>query len=175
MSQPITGFHQQLSIPFDFPVYFQRQTFSSYNPLLVNTIDRLHEKRRHRVFVCVDEGAARAWPQCDAQINKYFKAHQNTLELAGPIEHTKGGEQAKQHLSSLTRMIELMAKRHLARQSVVLIIGGGGLLDMVGLASSLIHRGLRVIRMPTTVVGQNDVGVGVKTGIDLFNLSLIHI
>jgi 3-dehydroquinate synthase len=61
-----------------------------------------------------------------------------------------------------------MAKRNLARQSVVLIIGGGSLLDVAGLAASLVHRGLRVIRMPTTVVGQNDVGVGVKTGIDLF-------
>ncbi|MEI7879911.1 MAG: 3-dehydroquinate synthase [bacterium] len=169
MSQPITGFHQRLSIPFDFPVYFQRHTFSPDNPLLADTIDRLHEKRRHRVFVCVDEGAARAWPQCDAQIKKYFKTHRDTLELAGPIEHTRGGEQAKQNFSGLTRMIELMAKRNLARQSVVLIIGGGGLLDVVGLAASLVHRGLRVIRMPTTVVGQNDVGVGVKTGIDLFD------
>lgn len=168
MSHPITGFHQRLSIPFDFPVYFHRHTFSTDNPLLANTVARLHEKRRHRVMVCLDKGVARAWPQSDAQIKKYFKAHPDVLELAGPIEHIAGGEQAKHNLSGLTRMIELMAERNLARQSVVLIIGGGSILDMAGLAASLVHRGLRVIRMPTTVVGQNDVGVGVKTGIDLF-------
>ncbi|MEI6167296.1 MAG: 3-dehydroquinate synthase [bacterium] len=168
MSSSVTGFQQRLSIPFEFPVYFHRATFSPDNPLLANTINRLHEPRRHRVMVCVDKGAARAWPHYEARIQAYFKAHQDLLELAGPIETITGGEQAKQELAGLTRMIALMEKRHLARQSVVLIMGGGSILDMAGLAASLVHRGLRVIRMPTTVVGQNDVGVGVKTGIDLF-------
>jgi len=168
MSHPITRFHQRLSIPFEFPVYFHRDTFATENPLLANTIDRLHEKRQHRVMVCIDNGVTRVWPTGNAQIRKYFTAHQDKLELAGPIETITGGEQAKENLSGLTRMITLMAKRNLARQSVVLIIGGGSILDMAGLAASLVHRGLRVIRMPTTVVGQNDVGVGVKTGIDLF-------
>ncbi len=168
MSRPITGFHQHLSIPFDFPVYFHRKTFSPDNPLLAKTINRLHEKCRHRVLVCIDQGVSRAWPHYESQIKKYFATYQDTLELAGPIETLTGGAQAKHNLTGLTRMIDLMAKRNLARQSVVLIIGGGSILDMVGLAASLVHRGLRVIRMPTTVVGQNDVGVGVKTGIDLY-------
>jgi 3-dehydroquinate synthase len=116
----------------------------------------------------MDKGASRSWPHAEARIRAYFTAHQDVLELVGPIETVTGGEQAKQEFSGLTRMIDRMAKRHLARQSVVLIIGGGSILDMAGLAASLVHRGLRVIRMPTTVVGQNDVGVGVKTGIDLF-------
>lgn len=167
MSHPITGFHQRLSIPFDFPVYFHRDTFSPDNPLLANTIDRLQETRRHRVMVCVDKGAARVWPQYKARIGRYFQIHQDTMELADPIETISGGEQAKQDLAGLTRIIDRMAERNLDRQSVVLIIGGGSLLDVAGLAASLVHRGLRVIRMPTTVVGQNDVGVGVKTGIDL--------
>lgn len=168
MSHPITGFHQCLSVPFEFPVYFHRDLFAPGNPLLVNTINRLHESCRHRVMVCMDKGASRSWPHAEARIRAYFTTHQDVLELVGPIETVTGGEQAKQEFSGLTRMIDRMAKRHLARQSVVLIIGGGSILDMAGLAASLVHRGLRVIRMPTTVVGQNDVGVGVKTGIDLF-------
>jgi 3-dehydroquinate synthase len=59
-----------------------------------------------------------------------------------------------------------MAERKLCRHSVVMVIGGGSLLDVMGFAASLVHRGLRVVRVPTTVVAQNDVGVGVKTGID---------
>lgn len=166
--RPITGFHQRLSIPFDFPVYFHRHTFSPENPLLANTIDRLHEKRRHRVLVCLDKGVARSWPGGKAQIEAYFNQHSSTLERAGRIELIPGGEQAKHNLAGVTRIITLMANRQLARQDVVLIVGGGSVLDMVGLAASLVHRGLRIIRLPTTVVGQNDVGVGVKTGIDLF-------
>lgn len=165
---PSKSFHQRLTVPFDFPVLFTRNAFSPADPLLAQTIARLHENRRHRVMVCLDKGAAKAWPRGEAIIRSYFKAHSKILELAGPIEHIAGGERAKQDLTAVTRLIKRMAARQLDRQSVVLIIGGGSVLDMAGLAASLVHRGLRVIRMPTTVAGQNDVGVGVKTGIDLF-------
>jgi 3-dehydroquinate synthase len=50
----------------------------------------------------------------------------------------------------------------------VIVIGGGSVLDAAGFAASLVHRGLRVVRVPTTVAAQNDVGVGVKTGVDAF-------
>jgi 3-dehydroquinate synthase len=160
--------HQNLLVPFDFPVLFSRNVFAPADPLLANTIDRLKEKRRHRVMVCLDQGAAKAWPRGESEIRSYFKAHSKTLELAGAVEIIPGGERTKQALTAVMRIIKRMAERNLDRQSVVLIIGGGSVLDMVGLAASLVHRGLRVIRMPTTVAGQNDVGVGVKTGIDLF-------
>jgi 3-dehydroquinate synthase len=39
-------------------------------------------------------------------------------------------------------------------------------MDAVGLAAALVHRGLRQIRVPTTVLGQNDAGVGVKNGVN---------
>ena len=158
---------QTLAVPFAFPVHFGRGFFEAGSPVLARTINRLHEKRRHRVMVCVDQGVAKAWPELAGKIARYFKAHPDVLELAGPIEIMPGGERAKTGLNLVVRTIGLMATRRLDRQSVVLVIGGGGLLDVVGLAASLVHRGLRVLRMPTTVVGQNDVGVGVKTGIDL--------
>lgn len=160
--------HQRLTVPFDFPVHFTRSVFKPSNTLLADTVDRLHEKRRHRIMVCIDKGVASAWPNHKTIITRYFKAQAQSLEMAGAIEFIQGGEQAKASFSPVLRMIAKMAERKLDRQSGVLIIGGGGVLDMVGLAASLVHRGLRVIRMPTTVAAQNDVGVGVKTGIDLF-------
>ncbi|HSF93072.1 MAG TPA: hypothetical protein VLA51_12830, partial [Paracoccaceae bacterium] len=36
----------------------------------------------------------------------------------------------------------------------------------VGYAAAIAHRGVRLIRMPTTVLSQNDAGVGVKNGIN---------
>ena len=53
------------------------------------------------------------------------------------------------------------------RQSFVIIVGGGAVMDAVGLAAALVHRGLRQVRVPTTVLGQNDAGVGVKNGVNL--------
>ena len=51
-------------------------------------------------------------------------------------------------------------------QSFVIIIGSGAVMDAVGLAAALVHRGLRQVRVPTTVLGQNDAGVGVKNGVN---------
>jgi 3-dehydroquinate synthase len=39
-------------------------------------------------------------------------------------------------------------------------------MDAVGLAAALVHRGVRQVRVPTTVLGQNDAGVGVKNGVN---------
>ena len=40
------------------------------------------------------------------------------------------------------------------------------MLDAIGFATALFHRGLRLIRVPTTVLAQNDVGVGVKNAMN---------
>ncbi|WP_083884306.1 hypothetical protein [Nocardia higoensis] len=52
------------------------------------------------------------------------------------------------------------------RREPVVAIGGGVLLDVVGLAASLYRRGTPYIRVPTTLVGLVDAGVGVKTGVN---------
>ncbi len=52
------------------------------------------------------------------------------------------------------------------RQSVVVCVGGGALQDAVGFAAAVTHRGVRLIRVPTTVLAQADCGVGVKNGIN---------
>jgi len=54
----------------------------------------------------------------------------------------------------------------LDRQAAVLVVGGGAVLDAAGYAASLVHRGVRVVRLPSTVLAQCDGGVGVKTGVN---------
>ena len=48
------------------------------------------------------------------------------------------------------------------------MIGGGAALDLVGFAASTAHRGVRLVRFPTTTLSQGDGGVGVKNGINYF-------
>jgi 3-dehydroquinate synthase len=59
------------------------------------------------------------------------------------------------------------------RQSFVVVIGGGAALDAVGFAAALVHRGLRLIRLPTTVLSQNDAGVGVKNAVNYMGKNAI--
>ena len=159
---------QRLRVPFDFPVVFTRDLFAPANPLLADTLDRLHEDRRHRVMVCLDSGVLRTCPALPQRLTAYIRAHRARLELAGAIVTVGGGERSKDNLGTATRLVRAMHARRLCRHSGVLIVGGGSVLDVVGFAASLVHRGLRVVRVPTTVAAQDDVGVGVKTGVDVF-------
>jgi 3-dehydroquinate synthase len=154
-------------VPYDYPVYFTRRLFDPANPLLREALAR-REQRRHRVLVCVDAGVARAMPGLLASIRRYFRAQPACAALAGPIELVRGGEQSKNSLQTASRVIRWIERRRLCRQSFVMVVGGGSVLDVVGFAASLVHRGIRLVRVPTTVVAQNDVGVGVKTGLDAF-------
>lgn len=52
------------------------------------------------------------------------------------------------------------------RDEPVIGIGGGVLLDIVGLACSLYRRGTPYVRVPTSLIGLVDAGVGIKTGVN---------
>jgi len=159
-------YHQRIAVEFDYPVHFARDVFAAANPLLAGVLDRLGEGRRHRAAVYVDAGLARARPALVARIKEYFHAHRNTLELATGPTVVPGGEAAKIGFDPLRDIIWTAGNVHLDRQSYILAVGGGAMLDMVGFAASLVHRGLRLVRMPSTVLAQNDAGVGVKNGMD---------
>ncbi|WP_244790954.1 sedoheptulose 7-phosphate cyclase [Streptomyces sp. BJ20] len=52
------------------------------------------------------------------------------------------------------------------RREPVIAIGGGVLMDIVGFAASLYRRSTPFIRIPTTLIGLVDAGVGAKTGVN---------
>jgi 3-dehydroquinate synthase len=61
-----------------------------------------------------------------------------------------------------------LAAEQIDRHSFVIVVGGGAVLDVAGYAAAVVHRGVRLVRIPTTVLAQNDAGVGVKNGINAF-------
>lgn len=159
-------YHQRFSVAFDYPVHFTRSVFDPENDLLVRTVNRLGEKRIHRAAVYVDSGLHEAQGDIIGKIKKYFHARRGQLELAGMPQVIPGGEAAKNGWQVVSEVMWTLGNLHLDRQSYVIAVGGGAMMDMTGFATSLVHRGLRLIRVPTTVLGQNDAGVGVKNGMD---------
>ena len=157
---------QKLAVSWDFPVAFTHAVFHPGNPLLAETLDRLHEERRHRAMVFIDGNVAAALPRLMAQIRDYFVAHAKKLELAAQPQIVPGGETVKNHFQLVEQFMEALLENHMDRQSFVIIVGGGAVLDAVGLAAALVHRGLRQVRVPTTVLSQDDAGVGVKNGVN---------
>ena len=166
MTQTTHTIDQQFSVAFDYPVSFTRGLFQPDNPLLANTLTRRGENHAVRTVAYLDEGLASAQPKLAEQLVAYAHAHPRHMELVLPPQILSGGQAGKGDYDLLQRVMGQLGDVHLDRQSVVLVIGGGSLLDAVGLAVSLVHRGLRLVRCPSTVLGQNDAGVGVKNGLD---------
>lgn len=156
--------HQRIAVEWEFPVAFTRRLFAPENPLLAETLGRLNESRRHRAMVFIDRQVAAAHPQLTAEIAAYFG--RADLDLAGEPVIVPGGETIKNDFRHVDEVMRRMLDLHMDRQSFIIIIGGGAVMDAVGLAAALVHRGLRQVRVPTTVLGQNDAGVGVKNGMN---------
>ena len=89
------------------------------------------------------------------------------MSVAPPVS-VLGGEAVKNDPQIIARLHALFHAHHLDRHSFALVLGGGAVQDAVGFAAATAHRGIRVVRVPTTVLSQNDSGVGVKNGVNLF-------
>ena len=100
---------------------------------------------------------------------KPFGLLRRNIELAAPPETLPGGEAVKNDPALVTQLQKKMLDLGIDRHSFVVAIGGGAFLDMVGYVAATTHRGLRLIRIPTTVLAQNDSGVGVKTGVNAWD------
>lgn len=160
------AFINRISVPFEYPVYFTRGVTEVENSLLCDTFGRLAEERRHRAAVYVDSGVADTHPGLIDQIKEYFHRYSDRIELTATPEIIPGGEVAKNNWKSVQDVMFAIGNLHLDRQSFIIGIGGGSLLDMVGFAASIVHRGLRLIRIPTTTLAQCDSGVGVKNSMN---------
>ena len=163
-------YHQEFSVRYEYPVHFTEHLFARGNPVFVQSIVRREPTKRHRVVVFVDANVAASWPTLVHDIAAYTEVHAESLELVGRPEIVTGGEHVKNDPALVTGLQHRLVELNIDRHAFVVGIGGGAFLDMVGFVASTTHRGIRHIRVPTTVLGQNDSGVGVKNGINAFGM-----
>lgn len=126
------------------------------------------EDRIPRVQFWVDECVAGANPDLKHRLHAFARRYQNRFQVIGNPQFVPGGEAVKNDVHILERMLKVMNEADLDRRSYVVVIGGGAVLDAVGFATAIAHRGLRLVRIPTTTLAQADSGVGVKNGVNLF-------
>lgn len=126
------------------------------------------EDRIPRVQFWVDEYVAEANPDLRHRLHAFARRYQDRFQVIGNPQFVPGGEAVKNDVHLLERMLKVMNEADLDRRSYVVVIGGGAVLDAVGFATAIAHRGLRLVRIPTTTLAQADSGVGVKNGVNLF-------
>jgi 3-dehydroquinate synthase len=152
----------QIPVTFKHRIVFTRDAFSSGNPALAEI---LKEGGGRRAVVFVEETVAAVWPGLEDEILTYFSGLD--VELRG-ISIFPGGEPAKADDQLVKEILTAIDTAHLDRHSYALVIGGGAFLDAVGYAAATAHRGVRLVRFPTTTLSQDDSGVGVKCAINAF-------
>ncbi len=158
---------QSFQVPFSYNIYFSENIFSTENHLLIDFLSKFGNKNfKKKILFLIDGGVAKAHQNLIDSIEKYFEntTIQN-IDLA-KINIFDGGEQVKNDSEILDKILQLIDSEGVDRHSFVAAIGGGAFLDMAGYASAIAHRGVKHIRIPTTVLSQNDSGVGVKNGVN---------
>lgn len=133
--------------------------FSSENANLFGEVIRTSDPRR---LIIIDREVNKYYGK---KINTYFSRHNITIKIV-PIE---AKEKYKTMETVFTILEEFDNFKLLRRQEPVVAIGGGVLLDVVGLAANLYRRGVPYIRIPTTLVGLIDASIGIKTGVNFNN------
>jgi 3-dehydroquinate synthase len=156
---------QTFSVPFRYQVCFLEGLFDINNPLLADFLDN---GKKAKAFFVVDSGVAEAFPNLLNDITDYAKAYENKFLLSTAPLVVPGGEISKNDETIFKKIVDATSIYGIDRHSYIVGIGGGAVLDMVGFAAAISHRGIRHIRIPTTVLSQNDSGVGVKNGINSY-------
>jgi len=158
---------QSFSVAYAYKLYFTKGVFNKENTLFRDILAVYKPNSRVKLLFVVDGGVQRHHPDLLDTIASYCLAHGRTLHLTESIV-VPGGEGVKNDERSTRLVLEGINQQGICRHSFVVVIGGGAVIDMAGYAAAIAHRGVKLIRIPTTVLSQNDAAVGVKNGINIF-------
>ena len=158
-----------IPITFQHRVAFTHAAFDEKNLTLRDLVaDACVLGGSSKVLVLVDSGVAETEPDLIGNITQYFASHSDTLNLISEPVVLPGGEACKNDWSLVEKIWQAIEFHKVCRHSYIIAIGGGAFLDLAGFGAATAHRGIRLIRMPTTTLSQGDGGVGVKNGVNYF-------
>lgn len=182
-NQFLEAIHGEVHVRFEYAVHFTTDLFDPGNPLLCEVLtgegrgpvqngyavkkDLTGAPTPTRALFVVDGDVERATAALRS-VGAYFQAHRSALALAGEPLLLPGGERVKNEPGHVEAIRRAVNDTGLDRHSYLVAVGGGALLDVAGYAAATAHRGIRLIRVPTTTLAQNDSGVGVKNGVNAF-------
>ena len=158
---------QRFQVEYNYSVFFTNNLFDKNNPLLKEFFSNYTEQGfQRKALVVVDAGFLQHHPTLIQDIKSYFSQSVQHISLASEVIIVPGGETSKNDPDLFEKLARSVDTYGIDRHSFVIGIGGGAVLDLVGYAAAVSHRGIKLIRIPTTVLSQNDSGVGVKNGIN---------
>lgn len=153
------------SVPFTHRIRFTQDILDDEVDVLLDCLEPAASPPK--VLLVLEEPVAAANSQRIAAFTDHLD-HSAAVELCGAPMLLPGGEGVKNSDAAIETVLQAINHHDLDRRSYVVVIGGGAVLDAVGYAAAIAHRGVRLIRLPTTTLAQGDSGVGVKNAINYF-------
>ena len=100
----------------------------------------------------------------EKQIRNFFSKNAKEYTL-----HTIDADEKTKNMETMISVCALAKHNKLGRNSLLVAIGGGVVMDIVGFAAFAYRRKISYVRIPTTLVGLVDAGVGVKVGVNFLD------
>ncbi len=173
MSSVPNSFDIDFNVPFRHRVRFTQDLVEAEFETLLDLLESAAGVQP-RVLLVVDEQLAIESARI-GELARKLEEHPDVLlmdggssERPGPAVALPGGEKVKNSTEYVEQLLALIHERQLDRRSYIVVVGGGAVLDAASYAAAIAHRGIRVIRIPTTTLAQGDSGVGVKNAINYF-------
>lgn len=160
---------REVALSFAHRVRFTRDAFDPANPALREAFAEDPEIATRRAVALIDDGLARATEgEIANRLRAAFDAGGRAMPQLVEVVVVPGGETAKESHEIPDIVLQLVNHHRICRKSFVIAIGGGAMLDAVGYGAAIAHRGVRLVRIPSTVLAQDDAAMGVKNGINRF-------
>ncbi|MBI1368689.1 MAG: 3-dehydroquinate synthase [Planctomycetes bacterium] len=168
MNHNATHIDVDFSVPFTHRVRFTQDVLGPDHRTLIDLLEPSGAGPARAQF-WVDQQLLEAQPDLRHRLHQLTESQRDRLVQVGNVQVVPGGEAIKNDIHIIERMLKCMNAADLDRRSYVVVIGGGAVLDAVGFAAAIAHRGIRLVRLPTTTLAQADSAIGVKNSINLFD------
>ena len=118
--------------------------------------------RKKKVLIIVDDQVG---DTVIADIDRYFKRYRSAIDdfCILPMRVSSNDKD----MDSTLRVVDDAIEFGVVQRDLLIVVGGGTLMDIVGFAAAMFKGGIPYVRVPTTLIGMIDAGVGIKTGVNV--------
>ena len=133
-----------------YSTVFAEGAFLEDSTVVTDVLREATGSERPRVMLVADMNVVQRTEGLGVQIGRYFKAH--GLELVASPAVLPGGEKIKgDNMQSAMSVVDAAIEAKIGANDVMLVLGGGTVLDVAGWAASQVRGGVRLVRVPTTI------------------------
>jgi len=138
-----------------YPVRFADDVFGEGSDVLAQTLREVSGTDTPRVLLVADANVVHRTQGLGTRIGRFVQA--NGVTLAGTPVVIGGGEKIKADgCQTLQGLVASTLAAKVGANDVMLVLGGGTLLDVAGCAAAQVRGGMKLVRMPTTVASMVD-------------------